>query len=300
MIKLKNTGVVFNAIPHTYHYGDKELKGITGILHRHLFPQKYAGISQEVLDAAAERGSIVHEQCRALDILGEPLSREAAAYAEIKEANKWETVANEYTVTDYQAVASNIDVVLHRAEDAENQLILADFKTTSTFDNEYVSWQLSIYKYLIELCNPNIEVIALYGIWLPPERYGKPKAIKVQMQDVKKVEALLAADREGLEYISPIKKTPEEMLQVQARMTAVLRGIKELEEQSDKMKKQLLRLMEENDLKKWETDTFTCTRVLPGVKKSFDTKKFQKEHEKLYKEYIINQPYNGSIRIKLK
>jgi len=300
MIQLINTGVVFDHTPHTYHYGERELKGITGILHKYLFPQKYAGVSQEVLDAAAERGSVIHEQCRAYDLIGEPLSKEAEAYAAIKAAQEWETVANEYTVTDYESVASNIDVVLHRAGDAENKLILADFKTTSTFDDEYVSWQLSIYKFLIELCNPNVEVVALYGIWLPSERYGKPKAIKVQMQDMAEVKKLLSADREELEYIPPIKKTPEGLLQVQERITTVLRGIKELEEQSDKMKKQLLRLMEENDLKKWETDAFICTRVLPGVKKSFDSKKFQKEHEELYREYIINQPFNGSIRIKLK
>lgn len=38
MIDLVKSSVVFNEEDHTYFLGDKELKGITGMISRQLFP----------------------------------------------------------------------------------------------------------------------------------------------------------------------------------------------------------------------------------------------------------------------
>ena len=60
-LQLTKSEVVFNQEAHTYHLGDKELKGVTGMLSAMLFKDKYAGISEDVLAKAAAYGSGVHE-----------------------------------------------------------------------------------------------------------------------------------------------------------------------------------------------------------------------------------------------
>src|SRR5690606_36503762 len=58
-------------------------------------------------------------------------------------------------------------------------------------------------------------------------------------------------------------------------------SFKQLEEQYKAMKNKLYQLMEEHDIKKWETDRVVITRVLPGKRKSFDSTRFKKEHPEL-------------------
>ena len=67
MIQLTNSRVVFDKEHHTYHLDGHQLQGITGMLHRRLFPSEYANIPQEVLDNAARRGSAIHDACEAYD-----------------------------------------------------------------------------------------------------------------------------------------------------------------------------------------------------------------------------------------
>ena len=44
MIELVKSGVVFNEENHTYFLGDKQLSGITGMIKRQLFPDKYKSL----------------------------------------------------------------------------------------------------------------------------------------------------------------------------------------------------------------------------------------------------------------
>ena len=41
MIELVKSSVVFNEENHTYMLGEKQLQGITGMISRQLFPDKY-------------------------------------------------------------------------------------------------------------------------------------------------------------------------------------------------------------------------------------------------------------------
>ena len=61
--------VTFNEENHTYNMTwvrngedcSKHLSGITGLLSKHLFPNKYIGVSEDVLMAAAAKGSAIHK-----------------------------------------------------------------------------------------------------------------------------------------------------------------------------------------------------------------------------------------------
>ncbi|MDE6257297.1 MAG: hypothetical protein K2M53_02825, partial [Muribaculaceae bacterium] len=167
-IELKQSGVVFNEVDHTYTFLGSLLSGVTSLLHRTLFAGKYKGISAEVLAKAAAYGHNIHEQIELVDTLGvESQTPAVQAYLQMKADLNLTTLANEYLVSDEQYIASSIDIVF-------DDLTLADIKTTSRLDMEYLSWQLSMYAYLFELQNPGLKVPRLLAIWLPKPQYGKP------------------------------------------------------------------------------------------------------------------------------
>ena len=163
MIELVKSSVVFNEGNHTYFLGDKQLSGITGMIKRQLFPDKYKEVPQHILERAAERGTRVHHECQFVDITGfEPESQEAMNYSFIRTGAGYNALANEYTVSDEEYFASNIDCVWEK----DGKIALADIKTTYSPDKAYLEWQLSIYAYLFEMQNPNLKVDRLFGVWL--------------------------------------------------------------------------------------------------------------------------------------
>lgn len=76
-----------------------------------------------------------------------------------------------------------------------------------------------------------------------------------------------------------------------------LAGFKQLEKQYKEAKQKLHDAMEAYDIKKYETDVVTITRILPGERKSFDSARFKKEHPELAKEYEKVSKTKGSVRI---
>lgn len=75
---------------------------------------------------------------------------------------------------------------------------------------------------------------------------------------------------------------------------------KEIEKHYKDMKQRLYELMEEYDVKKWETDAIIITRILPSQRESFDSTRFKKEHPDLAEQYKKVSQTAGSVRIKLK
>ena len=173
MITLNQSPVIFNELDHTYTLDDISLNGVTSILNRQLFADKYSGISDEVLNKAAEYGKGVHESIELYDSLGIGEDEDAVkAYIKLCQKEGLTRLDNEYLISDNDYVASSIDVVF-------DDCSLADIKTTSHLDEEYVSWQLSIYAYLFEKQNPDLQANRLLAIWIPKARYGKPKVVEV-------------------------------------------------------------------------------------------------------------------------
>lgn len=90
-MKLAQSPVIFNEIDHTYFFGDTQLSGITGIISRYLFPDKYNNVPPYVLEKARLRGSEIHSQLEQYFLFegkvpfGE-IREEVIAYKELAEA----------------------------------------------------------------------------------------------------------------------------------------------------------------------------------------------------------------------
>lgn len=188
-IELKQSAVIFNEVGHTYNYLGSSLSGVTSLLHRTLFADKYKGINPAVLAKAADYGHNIHEQIELVDTLGVTSETPAVqAYLQMKADLELTTLANEYLVSDEQYIASSIDIVF-------DDLTLADIKTTSRLDMEYLSWQLSMYAYLFEMQNPGLKVPRLLAIWLPKPQYGKPNIIEVPRKSNDALKVLIELDK---------------------------------------------------------------------------------------------------------
>lgn len=282
MIELNPSNVVFTPEDHRYFLNGKELSGITGLIKSQLFADKYANIPQFVLDRAAERGTMVHESIELLDGGFAPAETtpELENYKHIKEENALTTVANEYIVTDNEHFASGIDLVL---SDKEDNIILADIKTTSVLDKEYVRWQLSIYAYLFELQNPDLKVSKLYVLWL---RGDKSEFAEVQRIDTDVVKDLLQCEVDGRQFVNPLAKAdpkvPAGIKNAEMAVYTLVTQIKELTEKKKQLSDGLLKLMQDNDVKSYKGEHITLSRKAASTREDIDKTKLKKDFPEAY------------------
>lgn len=293
MIRLNQVPVRFDQEAHTYtdERTGKQLSGITSTLIHRLFPDKYKDIPQQILEAAAKRGSKVHEDIELTEELGIiPTTTEAKNYLELKKRFGLVFLESEYTVSDLEHYASQIDLTF---EAGENVVDIADIKTTSKFDKESVSWQLSIYAYFFELNNPTLKVRELYGIWL---RGDIAELIKVPRHSIEEVKALIEADLADKDYeYSP--DFPDYITDNESSLIALSSTIKKLTEEYNSIKNDVMAKMIANGDKSFDTGSLLVTVVAPSTRRTFDSKRFAQDNPDLYQQYMVTSQTSESIKI---
>lgn len=304
-IKLNPSGVVFDEHRHLYSLNGKPLKGITGMIGRQLFPDKYDGIPQSVLDKAAEYGSSVHSTIELCDSLGDHENQDPIyqAYRSLLFNEGLEPIANEYIVTDYEHFASPIDVV---ALDKEGNIAIIDIKTTSKHDGEYVSWQGSVLKRLFCITNPHLadKVKSVYTVWLPKVMYGKPTLFKEWLRDDDDVSELLNAEKEHRQVQLVVKEANNALSLTKDAINEFVsteQQLAEAKERSKELRDGLLLAMQENNIKSFKCDRFMLTRVIPSGEPAYtlDTERLRQEHPEIWDEYKKEKKQSESLRIKL-
>lgn len=290
MITLNNSNVVFNESEHTYTLNGKQLHGITGMLSRQLFPDKYSGVPDFVLARAAERGTTIHHDCENIDKGQEPTTVEGQNYAQLRSG--YMVIANEYTVTDEEYFATNIDCVWY-----DGGIVLADIKTTAKLDEEYVSWQLSINAYLFELQNPHLKVSKLYAVWL---RGDIAQLVEVQRKGAATVTSLLDCERNGGTFLAPVEETQLLAPSVIDILIEAKQMADHYKQRYEEIEQQLLSAMVEHNVKSWDAGRIKATYTPAGTKPTFDTKKFQSEHPELYEQYIKKSQRKETLRITIR
>lgn len=295
MITLNKSDVDYNDIAHEYHYNGVQLNGVTSILGRTIFAEKYKRINEDILDKAKAYGTDVHESIELYDSLGiGEDDKNVQNYIKLCKKEGLTRLDNEYLISDNDYVASCIDVVF-------DDCSLGDIKTTSHLDEEYVSWQLSIYAYLFELQNPHLKANRLLAIWIPKERYGKPKIVEVPRKPVSEVLRLIECDKNGEEYV-PSVTTSTEITIAQEVIQEVIRIGRELKELNDKytaMRDGLLKQMQDHNIKSFKTDGLSLTRKLATTKTSLDSKMLQEKYPEIYNECLKTSEVKESLLIKI-
>ena len=97
-----------------------------------------------------------------------------------------EEIRSEVMVSDFEGTASKVDLVLRTLE---GNAVLFDIKTTATFNREYCSLQLSVYKKLYEM-NYGRNVTGLFVLGTKSQR-----AFRIIEQPLSKVEKILGMNK---------------------------------------------------------------------------------------------------------
>lgn len=305
MIKLNNSGVVFDKAAHTYKYNGKKFKGVTGRINNYLGTifddiESLPEFVQARIEEARIYGDGVHNAIEDsfngkmpdLDYLAE-----LEDFNMLCEKNKLKMIASEYSVTDGQEYASCIDGVFSDGK----HVYLGDFKTPKQDKKEYNSIQLSIYKYLFELVNPHLEVKG--GIIFRLNRRGDVirESYLVDFVGTDKVMEILYTDNTKKELQeAKTDQLPASMDTLMCNLASVQAKINKYKDIEKEFRAKLEKAFEEYGVEKLENDYITISKRDGYVRKGFDKKGFEKEYPDLAKQFETETEVKPSITIKLK
>ena len=131
---------------HTYLVDGVIVPSITTIL-KLKFGNKYDGISKEVLDKAAQKGTRVHEAIENFCKTGEIVDlKEVKNFMFLQRQYKFDVLDNEVPIILFKdnvpIAAGRLDLVLK----IDDKIGLGDIKRTSVLDKEYLAYQLNLYR----------------------------------------------------------------------------------------------------------------------------------------------------------
>lgn len=295
---LHKSDVIFDPEAHIYSLNGVSLSGITGMINRQLFPDKYNNIPKEVLEKAAKKGRFIHEVCQTLDDIGCDMGvEEAQNYLELKLIHGLSYVCSEYLVSDNKHFASCIDKVYKDGED----YLLGDIKTTYKMDKEYLKWQLSIYAYFFELNNPGLKVKGLLGIWL---RGHIAELVEVERIPDETIIRLLECEINGEQFITPYIKPKD--LNMPDTYKAIEESIIEIDEQAKywaNKKKELMEGVMKEMVKagvyNWQGESLQFIRKKDSIRKFFNKEAFEKDYPGVYDKYLKESPVVGNVTLKI-
>ena len=176
---------------HEYFLGDKKLISVTQLMQKHGLAPNYGDVPSEVLRAKAERGSLVHKEIE--EYIKEGNIGFTNELIEFINADKGEVLKSEFKVNN-DIVAGTVDLLLYK----NNEYIIADLKTTSELHIDAVSWQLTIYAYLLGQINPMIKVTK--GQAFHFNKDGKLNIVDIVLKPFEEIERLMECERNNEKF----------------------------------------------------------------------------------------------------
>lgn len=170
---------------HKYLVNGVIVPSVTEILEK-IFPNKYKNVPRETLMRKANYGTIIHNYIEQYEkgLITQELNyiQEASFRQYLKLKDKYSiNVLEQEKIVNYKDIyAGRFDMIANIGTDC----CLCDIKTTASLDKEYLSWQLSLYKYAY-----GKEFDKLYAIWLPKKDLGK--LVEIEIKSKEEIEKLL-------------------------------------------------------------------------------------------------------------
>lgn len=283
-------GLVFQDDEHRYFLNGKELSGVTGVITRQLYPNAFDGIPKKVLEASAEYGHHVHKILENWDKLWQKddESVELQDYRSICREYGLVHEASEYLVTDFQNFASACDKVYRVSDDSVSigdiKTVYGDLTKKANKDKlERCRVQLSLYRYMFLLVNPEMKVKDLFVIHLRcKERKNGTidriaKLIHVDPIPASTCKSLLEAELNGEQFVMPTHDTTakEELIVDEGLIRQLLATKADVEEKLSDIKAKIFADMVALGQMNYSTPTgLKIVRKLDSIRKSFDVKGF--------------------------
>lgn len=164
---------------HTYLADGIIIPSVTQIM-KVKFGNKYSGVAPSVLEKAANRGTRIHKSIEEWCTKGiDDGSKEVRNFKFLQKQYKFKVIKNEVPLLicdeGKPIVAGRTDMII----DTERGLHIADIKSTSVLDKEYLAYQLSLYRLGYEQ-GYDEKIVGGYGVHL---REDTRKLVKVPIKD---------------------------------------------------------------------------------------------------------------------
>ena len=286
----------FNEEKHEYTLDGKKLISVTQLMQKHNLAPSYAGVSTDVLNAKAERGSLIHKEIEDFNKRGEiGFTPEMAAFKEYIEKNNVKVVASELQLHN-DIVAGTCDLILNYGFGCYT---IADIKTTYQLHLEAVSWQLSIYSYLVE----KPAVTNKKGQAFHFNKDGELNVIDIPLKPMEEIEKLMECERKGEIYKYEVAMDDNQITQI-AELEQIIKNldsqVKEAKQKQDELKGALLQEMESRGLKSFEKGNLKITYVAPSTRTTLDSKAIKEKYPEIYEENAKTTDVKASLKITLK
>ena len=291
----------FDEKTHTYTNEKGEvLISVTQLLKQAGISPNYDFVNEEILKAAADKGTLVHKEIEDYIKKGEVgFTTELKEFITLVKENNIKILASEKQVAN-ERVAGTIDLI---AQYPSGRVAYIDFKTTSTIHKQAVSWQLSIYKDLDR--NSEHEIDANYEdadlqVW----HFLKDGSLEVySVLEVAHPEILRLYDSitTGEKYeLQADQNDLEQLFQAEKLIAYFEREKAQAEENAKLIREKIVDAMKRQGITKFENDKISITYIAPTTAETFDSKKFKEDNPETYKQYIKITNKKESVRIKLK
>lgn len=177
--ELNGVTLEYDEDTHTYIADGIIVPSVTQLL-KIRFGRKYERVDRETLQKACNYGTNVHKAVENYCNTGaDDGSREIRNYRFLRAQYDIKPIKNEIPIIvfcdDIPIVAGRLDMVA----EIQGEVAVADVKTTSTLDKEYLGYQLNLYRIGLKQCY-GIEATALYGIHL---RHDTRKLAKIPINE---------------------------------------------------------------------------------------------------------------------
>lgn len=285
--------IEFNEATHEYFNDGKKLISVTQLMRKHGLAPDYSMVNQAVLTAKAERGTLIHKEIEDYIKHSEiGFTSELQAFVNYIWSNQIGVVRSE-TIAFNDIVAGTVDLVL---EAPNCDWIIADIKTTATLHKESVSWQLSIYAYLLEL-----PINKGQAFHFQPD--GSLNVVDIPLKPIAEVERLLDCERNGEIYTQELKVSDTELAELyslEAYIEHCETQKKKAEEKAKELRAKLLDEMEKQGVKTFENDRIRLTYIAPQTRSTIDSARLKKDLPEIAEKYQKQTSVKASLKITLK
>lgn len=284
-----NFKVDFSKGKHIYFSKEnKSYISITTMLKELGISPSYDSVNKEVLEQAKKYGDQVHQDIENYCKFNESFTAEADKFIVWSKNNQINFVGSEYRVHNKE-FAGSIDLIYRQ----NNELVISDIKTTSQVHKEAVSWQLSLYRYLL---GEKIEKATC--IHIRPDLF---EVIDIPLKSNEECENLLNDYLYKGKY--DVALLEEQQIQVLVDLQETINNLKQQQKEAENklqtIKDAIMNAMDEKNLLSVEIELndrkLKITKVAPKDKETIDYKQLLIDNPSLdiepYKSYSPVKPF---------
>lgn len=295
--------VIFRESDHTYRLGDKKLISVTQLLKKHGLATNYSGVSEEVLEKAANKGILIHKEIEDYIKTGAVgFTSELSDYIDITAELGFKAEDSEIILPAEEIPEDKADEYFYAGTadligKISDGYVLADLKTTAKVDKRAYAWQLALYE---RLCGVKFDKLYIFHL-------GKnSKAIPIERVSDEEVDRLLECERNGEIYSEPGLIVANELLaraqEAELELKRAEEAKKEAEATAKEYRQKLYEAMKQQNLSSFETadKSMLITRVAETTKISIDSAKLKKELPEIAEKYSKTSTVSGYVKITIR